>query len=112
MNLAALPDDPTRTADYGYFFWERSTESQPVTEAEAFEAVCALLAGYTTEAFGEAREYWCEILNDHICEPSDFCIAFLSVLGRGGDAPSATRYMQQGIRKFIHEHACGLLEKS
>ena len=109
MNLSALPDDPTRTADYGYFPWETEDESQPITEAEAVTAVMACLSGHMPEAYGESHEYWCEVLLDQICEPEDFRIAFLSLLGHGIDAPSATRNLRKSLRRFIHNHACSLL---
>ena len=115
MNLAALPDDPTRTADYGYFPGEDDREDdsdvERVSETEAFETVLGCLSGQLPYAYGEAAEYWCEILNDRVCEPEDFRIACMSILGRGGDTPSATRHLQRDLQRFIHEHACGLLEK-
>jgi len=111
MNLAALPDDPTRTADYGYFDWEDDDESLPITEAEAVVAVMACLAGHMPDAFGETREYWCEVLLDQISEPVDFCVAFLTLLGHGGDTPIEALHLRQQMHRFIHEHACDLIAR-
>lgn len=111
MNLAALPDDPTRTADYGFYDWEDSNESDPVTEAEAVAVVSACLAGHLPDAYGETPEYWCEVLLDQICEPGDFRVAFMTLLGHNDSGSSAARYLKQGMNHFLHEHACHLISR-
>lgn len=111
MNLAALPDDPSRTADFGYFSWEDENETVPVTQAEAVAVVTACLAGHVPDAYGESDEYWCEALLDQICEPSDFRIAFMTLLGHNDQLGSASRHLRDGIHRFIHDHACELISR-
>ena len=114
MNLAALPDDATRTADFGDFPGEDDgdDETTPVTEAEAIAAVSACLAGYTPDAYGETPEYWCEALLDHICEPSDFRVAFRTLLGQSESSSGDARRLQESMNKFVHDHACSLISKT
>jgi len=68
-NLNALPDDPSRTADYGYFPWESEEDRPHVSRNEAVLRVTDVLANRGKRAFGFNDEDWEEILcSDRLVE--------------------------------------------
>lgn len=58
----ALPDDPTRTADHGYFPREARVQRPKLNDADILSVLFDLFAGRTTEAFGEGLDWWSETL--------------------------------------------------
>jgi len=61
-NPNAMPDDPSRTADYGYFPWESEAERPRVSRNEAVLRVIDVLANREKRAFGDNDDGWEEML--------------------------------------------------
>lgn len=59
---AARRDDPTRTADPGYFPAEARATSPQISDDQIMGALCDLFARRTPRAFGENLEWWAETL--------------------------------------------------
>jgi len=57
-----IPDDPGRTADYGYFPWELEGDRPHVSETEAINRVIHVLEGKAKRAFGGDDHCWEEDL--------------------------------------------------
>lgn len=56
----ALGDDPTRTADHGYFHREAAVPPVQLNDADILSVLCDLFAGRADKAFGEDLDWWAE----------------------------------------------------
>lgn len=82
-----------------------------ITEDEAVNAVVMLLDGREDHAFGEALDYWHDVLLNAVCEPDDFRFLLLLGLGRG-EGMSATRHFADRLRLHIHQQAQLLTDRT
>jgi len=99
----SCPDDPTRTADYGYFDNEREDdiERPQLNEYEAISHVVETLKGKRWRAFGYNDDCWEEVIcSDRLCDKyRDLTIALLA------DDQDKLREIGAYLRKLVTEHA-------
>lgn len=63
-STVALPDDPARVADHGYFPPEAAVALPELHEEQIIGVLCDLFAGRVRLAFGESLEWWMETAAD------------------------------------------------
>jgi len=99
----SCPDDPTRTADYGYFANEREDEIErpQLLEYEIIDRIVDTLKGKSWRAFGYNDECWEELIcSDRLCDKyRDLAIAFLK------DDQDKLREIGAYLRKHVTKHA-------
>lgn len=64
LNLATLPDDATRTADYGQLQRDRGVKVLELDDDHVLGPVFDLFAGRIEFAYGEDLEWWAESFTD------------------------------------------------
>ncbi|CAP41289.1 hypothetical protein [Bordetella petrii] len=64
INLAALPDDATRTADYGQLQRDRGVKALELDDEQVLGPIYDLFAGRIDRAFGEDLEWWADTFTD------------------------------------------------
>jgi len=99
-NPNAMPDDPSRTADYGYFPWEGEVERPVVSEDEAVDRVIAVLENKEKLAFGRDAECWYEALFEEMCEMHEAIVQEMLIPRFSNSCEINTR-----LDRAIHKHA-------
>lgn len=101
-----LPDDPTRTANYGDLDNEIDADAPRVTEDTAVKAVIACLYNETAGAYGQSARVWAESINNHLAKLQ---IGNAIVLLDGETVPSVGHGLRSHLRTCIHAEANRLL---
>ncbi|SSW67256.1 hypothetical protein AVE30378_02529 [Achromobacter veterisilvae] len=108
---ATRPDDPTRTADHGYYHRERKTRVSEISDGQIIGALRDLFAGRTRLAFGEKLDWWVETLQCDLA-PRDAAGVVLTVISQHPDHRRIGARGVQALRAELVKRARMLIERS
>lgn len=108
---AALRDDPSRTADHGYFPTEACIPRRQLNEADILGVLFDLFAGRTSDAFGEGLDWWSQALQCDLAPGAAAAVA-LSALSKWPFDQRAGAAGVAELRAQLLQRARMLMERS